>query len=104
MPRLIKHLSIALAVLYLVLVSVAAYCVTSHEPQHSPLTHHSKNKTSHSSLCSWACQVSSKANSADTTQRALTTLALLFAGVVFLHVLNPVQANPHPTSVRGPPA
>ena len=103
MPRPLKFPSIVLAVVYLILVSMATYCVASHEIQHSPIAHHSKNTISHSSLCSWACQVSSKANSADTTQNTLITLALFIAGVVFLPFLAPAQATLYPTSARGPP-
>ena len=98
-----KRISIILAVLYLALVSVATFCVSSHEIQHSPTHHHSKNNDTHSSLCSWACQVSSKANSADTTQRALNTHALLLAGVVFLPFVIPIQTTLIPTPTRGPP-
>lgn len=103
MSKPIKHLSIVLTALYLALVSVAAYCVTSHAVQHSPVSHQSKNTISHSSLCSLACQVSSKPTSADTSARGVMTLTLLLAGTVFLKVLIPVQATLHPTSARGPP-
>lgn len=104
MSKLIKHLPIVLTALYLTLVSVAAYCVTSHAVvQHSPIPHQSKNTISHSSLCSLACQVSSKPTSADESERGLIILTLLLAGMVFLKVLIPIQATLHPTSARGPP-
>lgn len=103
MPRLLKYSSILLAIVYLGLIGMATYCVASHQIQHSPIAHHSKNTSSHSSLCSWACQVSSKGNLADTTHNALLTLALLIAGVVFLPCLLPVQATLYPTAARGPP-
>ena len=103
MPRQLKLPSIILAVVYLALVSIATYCVASHEIQHSPINHHSKNTSSHSSLCSWACQVSSKANSADTTHTALLTLTLFIVGVVYLCFVIPTQATLNPTLARGPP-
>lgn len=99
----IKHLSIGLIALYLALVSVAAYCVTNHAVQHSPVPHQSKNTISHSSLCSLACQVSSKPTNADASERGLMVLTILLAGTVFLKILIPIQATLHPTSARGPP-
>lgn len=103
MPRQLKLPSIILAVVYLALVSIATYCVASHEIQHSPINHHSKNTSSHSSLCSWACQVGSKANSADTPHKALLTLTLFIIGVVCLRFVIPTQATLSPTLARGPP-
>lgn len=103
MPRQLKLPSIILAVAYLALVSIATYCVASHEIQHSPINHHSKNTSSHSLLCSWACQVSSKANSADTPHKALLPLTLFIVGVVFLCFVIPTQAALSPTLARGPP-
>jgi hypothetical protein len=103
MSRSIKHLSIVLTALYLAVASVAAYCMTSHAVQHSPIPHQSKNTISHSSLCSLACQVSSKPTSADASEKGLMILTLLLAGTVFLKILIPVQATLHPTSARGPP-
>lgn len=88
---------------YLGLIGVAPYCVASHQTQDSATAHHSKNTSSHSSLCSWACQVSSKGNLADTTPNTLLTLAIFIAGVVFLPSLLPVQATQYPTAARGPP-
>lgn len=103
MPRLLKYSSILIAIVYLGLIGMAPYCVASHELQHSPINHHSKNTSFHSSLCSWACQISSKTNAADTTHHALLTLTLLIAGIVFLPYLLPVQTTLYPTSARGPP-
>ena len=104
MPRPLKLPSIIFAVVYLALVSIATYCVASHELHHSPINHHSKTTSSHSSLCSWACQVSSKANPADTTHKALLTLTLFIVGVVYLFFVIPTQATLSPTLARGPPA
>jgi hypothetical protein len=101
-----KHLSIIIAVLYLALISVAALCMSSHEIQHSPIHHHSphsKNTATHSPLCSWACQVSSKANAADTTHTLFLTLPLLVTGSVFLFLIIPIQATRQLLSARGPP-
>jgi len=103
MARPIKQISIFLAVLYLALVSMATYCVSSHEIQHAPTNHHSKNNDSHSPLCAWACQVSSKTNASDTTHTKLFTLAILVTGMVFLFFVIPLQANLRPTPARGPP-
>ncbi|MGP0592547.1 hypothetical protein ACTRXD_08385 [Nitrospira sp. T9] len=103
MPHHLKLPSMILAVAYIALASIATYCVTSHEIQHSSINHHSKHTSSHSSLCSWACQVSSKANPADTTQNALFTLTLSVVGVVFLFFVIPTQTTLSPTLARGPP-
>lgn len=99
----VKQLAILLAVFYLTLVSIATYCVTSHETQHSPLTHPSKNHISHSSLCFWACQVSSKADAAQIIQRAIPSLALLLIGTIFLPSIIPLQRFLFLTYARGPP-
>ncbi|MGE0475605.1 MAG: hypothetical protein AB7P32_02415 [Nitrospirales bacterium] len=100
----VKPLSSLIIVLYLTLMSVGTFCLSSHDLHHSPINHHSQNQISHSLLCSWACQVSSKANAADTTQRALISLPFLLAGLLFLITLIPTQATLIPTSARGPPA
>ncbi|MDT3778710.1 hypothetical protein PJI16_14185 [Nitrospira sp. MA-1] len=103
MPRRLTLPSVIFAVAYLALASIATYCVASHEIQHSPINHHSKNTTSHSSICSWACQVSSKANSADTTHNALLTHTLLIVGFVFFFSVIPAQATLSRSLARGPP-
>lgn len=101
--RLIQSLCLTLAVLYLGLVSVATFCASSHDLRPAPDHSHSKNSISHSLLCSWACQVSSKANAADSTQEALLSILLLFAGVFYGLSVFPTQAILIPLSARGPP-
>jgi hypothetical protein len=103
MSRPIKQVSSILIVSYLTLISLATFCAASHEIQHSPIQHHSKGNSSHSSLCSWACQVSSKTNAADTTQSALLVFAVMVAGILVLHFFPPAQASLNPTLARGPP-
>jgi len=102
-PRLLHSLCLTLVGLYLVLVSVATFCASSHDLRPTPDHSHSKNSISHSLLCSWACQVSSKANAADSTQEALLSILLLFAGVFYGLSVFPTQAILIPLSARGPP-
>jgi hypothetical protein len=97
------HIALILAVVYLALGGVAAFCVSSHDIQHSPITHHSKKTISHSSLCSFACQAGSKTNTAGTTQTTLLTLTLVVMGIVFPFFAIPVQAILKLTPARGPP-
>jgi hypothetical protein len=103
MRRHCTHIALILSVVYLTLGSVAAFCVSSHDIQLSPITHHSKNSIAHSSLCSLACQAGSKTNTAGTTQTTLLTLTLVVMGIVFLFFAIPVQAILRLTSARGPP-
>jgi hypothetical protein len=103
MPRLLQPLGLTLASVYLVLISVATFCASSHDLRPAPDHSHSHNNISHSLLCSWACQVSSKANAADTTQKTLIPFILLFAEVFLsLSVFwnQPIQLS---LLARGPP-
>lgn len=98
-----KQLSGLIIVLYLTLMSVATFCWSSHDLHHSSNNHHSKNTTSHSLLCSWACQVSSKTTTADLTQGAVLSLFFLLAGLLIFSCATPTQVTLNPTSARGPP-
>lgn len=103
MLKLHKPICVTLASLYLILFSVATFCASSHDLRPAPDHSHSHNNISHSLLCSWACQVSSKANAADTTQKTLIPFILLFAEVVLsLPVFwnQPIQLS---LLARGPP-
>jgi len=101
--RLLRPLGLALAGAYLVLVSVATFCASSHDLRSAPNHSHSQKNISHSLLCSWACQVSSKANAADSTQGALLSFLLVFTGSLYRLVVIPTQAFKIPLSGRGPP-
>jgi hypothetical protein len=103
MRRHCTYIALILAVVYLALGSVAAFCISSHDIHHSPSPHHSKNSISHSSLCSFACQAGSKTNTAGATQTTLLTLTLVVMGIVFLLFAIPVQAILTLTPARGPP-
>lgn len=98
------RIAFILAVVYLALSSVAAFCASSHDVHHSPATHHSKNTLAHSSLCSFACHASSKTNTASTTPTTFLTLALVIMGIVSLFLAIPVQTILKLTPARGPPA
>ncbi len=103
MFRLIQSLCLALAGLFLLLISVATLCASSHDlvPAHNHS--HSQNNFSHSLLCSWACQASSKVNAADSTQGVLLVFLLVFSGKLFRLFTIPTQAFPIALSTRGPP-
>jgi len=103
MPQLLRPIGLTLAAVYLILVGVASFCASSHDLRPAPGHSHSKSSMTHSLLCSWACQVSSKANAADSTQEALLSILLLFAGVFYGLSLFPTQAILIPLSARGPP-
>lgn len=103
MRRHHTQIAFILAVIYLALGSVAAFCASSHDIHHSPATHHSKNTLAHSSLCSFACQAGSKTNTASTTPTTFLTLALVIMGIVSLFFTIPVQAILKLTPARGPP-
>lgn len=101
--RPLKFISLSLAAVYLALVSLATFCVSFHAIHHSPIAHHSKSQVSHSSLCSLACQVSSKGNSADPMQGSLFVLSVFFIGIVLRFSVTPTEAVLSQTPARGPP-
>lgn len=101
--RLLRPLGLALAGAYLVLASVATFCASSHDLRSTPNHSHAQKNISHSLLCTWACQVSSKANAADSTQGALLSFLLVFAGRLFRLFVIPTQVFTIPLSARGPP-
>ena len=103
MPELLRPIGLTVAGIYLILVSLASFCASSHDIRLAPNHSHSKNSITHSLLCSWACQVSSKANAADSTQEALLSCLLLFTGVFYGLSVFPTQAILIPLSARGPP-
>lgn len=103
MPTLPKSICLTLASLYLALVSVATFCVSSHDLGPKPDHSHSKNTISHSLLCSWACQVSSKANATDTSPKTLIAFVLLFFGVFSGLSRFPTQPIQLSLLARGPP-
>jgi hypothetical protein len=103
MPELFRPIGLTLASVYLILVSLASFCASSHDLRPAPNHAHSENSITHSLLCSWACQVSSKANAANSTHEALLSCLLLFTGVFYGLSVFPTQAVLIPLSARGPP-
>jgi hypothetical protein len=100
---LVQPLCLTLAGIYLVLVSVATFCASSHDLQSAHSHSRSQNNISHSLLCSWACQVTSKANATEATKNALSPSLILLAWVIYGLTVFPTQAILTPLSARGPP-
>ncbi|MCA9469199.1 MAG: hypothetical protein KC643_27665, partial [Nitrospira sp.] len=103
MARHFRQVPIFLSVLYLTLASLGMYCHASNELHQPTGQHHSKHSVTHSLLCTWACQVSTRAQSADAAQHTLLMPLIILIGVVALWSSIPTQAFLRPTAARGPP-
>lgn len=90
-------------VLYLTLVNVAAWCEASHAHPHESTHQHSSPTTTHSPLCTWACQVSIASSSAQPSAIALGYQAPQWENLSLSHTPIPIQTPFQFRSTRAPP-
>jgi len=99
----IRATASTLLLLYIYLLSVAAWCQTPHLLAHELNHHQSHTESTHSSLCTWACKVSLASSTAQISSMSLHSqlpqLACAFIPTLFIQFHSAIDFLP----TRAPP-